>query len=131
MVKLLRRDKPARKISSWKSSWLQLGNFGNIGMRSSLKGVVKYFISDQLLYLVNDVINHPRGQLQGASPRGLSKGPTPRDIIPFGVVDIYVNNFIIENYLRTLKTLVTYHSLYFYSTTRYHALCSLLTQGNR
>jgi hypothetical protein len=95
---------------------LQLGNFGNIGMRSSLKGVVKYFISDQLLYLVNDVINHPRGQLQGASPRGLSKGPTPRDIMPFGLVYIYINNPINENDLRTLTTLIIYHSLYFYST---------------
>ena len=30
-------------------------------------GVVQHFICDQLLYLVNDVINHPRGQLQGTS----------------------------------------------------------------
>ena len=37
-------------------------------------GVVQHFICDQLLYLVNDVINHPRGHtkgpLQGANPKG-------------------------------------------------------------
>jgi hypothetical protein len=114
VVQIVSEDSVVNQVQEFECIiWLHIRR-----MSASSNIVMKYFISDQLLYSVNDVINHPRAQLQGIS-------------CPLCMyIYIYVNNPINENHLRTLTTLVICHSLYFYSTTRYHA-CMLYNNKQR